>query len=136
MIGTSFTVVVAWQILTFGVSPSTMSSLIVPVGVFLIVRAFRALSVRVTDDMVTVAFLYGWPRRRIQLHDIAEISIVRMRALYGWGIRLVPRGTLWRAAGFNTVRLELASGRSIYVGAADCDELARQISQRLHDVKN
>ena len=122
--------------MAFGVSPSTIFRLIVPVTVFLIVRAFRALSIRVTNDEVNVAFAYGCPRRRIPLNDIAEVSIVRMRAIYGWGIRLVPRGTLWRAAGFKTVRLELVSGRSVYIGAKNCEELAQQISERRNNSRS
>lgn len=131
-----FIAVIAWPIMAFGVSPSTIFRLIVPVTVFLIVRAFRALSIRVTNDEVNVAFAYGCPRRRIPLNDIAEVSIVRMRAIYGWGIRLVPRGTLWRAAGFKTVRLELVSGRSVYIGAKNCEELAQQISERRNNSRS
>ena len=37
---------------------------------------------------------------------------------------------LWRAGGHHAVRLELSSGRYLYIGAADCEDLPR-ISERL-----
>jgi hypothetical protein len=78
-----------------------------------------------------VVFAYGWPRRTVQLSEVVDVSIHRMRALYGWGIRAVPNGMLWRAGGHHAVRLELSSGRYLYIGAANCEDLAREISERL-----
>jgi hypothetical protein len=93
--------------------------------------AFRRMAVRVSHINLQVAFAYGWPRRTVELSEIVDVSTHRMRALYGWGIRAVPNGMLWRAGGHHAVRLELSSGRYLYIGAADYEDLARHISERL-----
>jgi len=118
--------VLGWSLLVRG-----FTGILFPLAVFVAVAGFRRMKVEVNATMLTVAFDYGWPRRTVELVDIDDVSVHRMRAIYGWGIRIVRNGTLWRAAGHNAVRLELSSGRYLYIGAADCDELAREISERL-----
>ena len=98
-----------------------------------VLSAFRRLSVRVTDTDVVVSFAYGWPRRRVALADVRSVSVQRMRGLYGWGIRFVPKGTMWRAWGHDTVRLELANGRRLHIGVDDCAALEAEIARRLTD---
>jgi len=120
-------VVFGVSIVASGVTVGTF----LPLAVFIAAAGFRRMKVELTPTMLTVAFDYGWPRRTVDLADVVDVSVHRMRALYGWGIRIVRNGTLWRAAGHNAVRLELSSGRYLYIGAADCEELAREISERL-----
>lgn len=53
----------------------------------------------------------------------------RMRGLSGWGIRFVPRGTMWRAWGYKTVCLGLANGRRLHIGVGAV--LETEIARRL-----
>lgn len=52
-----------------------------------------------------------------------------MRGLSGWGIRFVPRGTMWRAWGYKTVCLGLANGRRLHIGVGAV--LETEIARRL-----
>lgn len=113
---------------------STALSGMVVAGVAIVVlSAFRRLNVKVNDTDIVVSFAYGWPRRRVALTDVRSVSVQRMRGLYGWGIRFVPRGMMWRAWGYETVRLELSNGRFLHIGVDDGAALEAEIARRLID---
>ena len=131
VIGISVAAVIGWPIITYGFKASSLASLGVAFAALAFMASFRQMSVHVSHLNLQVAFAFGWPRRTVQLSEVVDVSIHRMRALYGWGIRAVPNGMLWRAGGHHAVRLELSSGRYLYIGAADCEDLAREISERL-----
>ncbi len=131
VIGISVAAVIGWPIIESGFKASSLASLGAAFAAVAFTAGFRQMSVRVSHINLQVVFAYGWPRRTVQLSEIVDVSTHRMRALYGWGIRAVPNGMLWRAGGHHAVRLELDSGRYLYIGAADCEDLAREISERL-----
>lgn len=131
VIGISVAAVTGWPIVAYGCKTSTLASVGVALAAFAFTAGFRRMTVRVGHINLQVVFAYGWPRRTLQLSEIVDVSTHRMRALYGWGIRVVPNGMLWRAGGHHAVRLELSSGRYLYIGAPDCEDLAREISERL-----
>jgi hypothetical protein len=118
-------------VVVFGVTSDRVRGAILPIVILALVAGFRKLTVSVGSESLTVSFAYGWPRRTINLSDIAGVSVHRMRVIYGWGIRFVRHGTLWRAAGHHAARLELSNGRYLYLGVSDCEALAREISERL-----
>ena len=131
VVAISVAAVVGWPIVAYGFSTPTLSAFGAALVAFSLMACFRRMTVSVSHINVQVAFAYGWPRRTINLSEIVDVSTQRMRALYGWGIRVVPNGMLWRASGHHAVRLELSSGRYLFIGATDCEELAREISERL-----
>ena len=118
-------------VVAFGTTSERVRGAVLPIVILALVAGFRKLTISVGSESLTVSFAYGWPRRTIKLSDIAGVSAHRMRAIYGWGIRLVRHGTLWRAAGHHAVRLELLNGRYLYLGVSDYEALAREISERL-----
>ena len=118
-------------VVVFGTSPERVRGAALPIVILALLAGFRKLTISVGSESLTVLFAYGWPRRTIKLSDIAAVSAHRMRAIYGWGIRFVRHGTLWRAAGHHAARLELSNGRYLYLGVSDCEALAREISERL-----
>ncbi len=130
-IGISVAAVIGWPIIANGFKASTLASVGVAFVALAFTAGFQQMTVCVNHINLQVVFAFGWPRRTVQLSEIVDVSTHRMRALYGWGIRVVPNGMLWRAGGHYAVRLELSSGRYLYIGAADCEDLAREISERL-----
>ncbi len=118
-------------VVAFGTTSERVRGAVLPIVILALVAGFRKLTISVGSESLTVSFAYGWPRRTIKLSDIAGVSVHRMRAIYGWGVRLVRHGTLWRAAGHHAVRLELLNGRYLYLGVSDYEALAREISERL-----
>ena len=131
VIAISVAVVIVGPIIAYGFKTSTLAPLGAAFVALAFMAGFRQMTVRVSHVNLQVVFAYGWPRRTVQLSEIVDVSTHRMRAIYGWGIRAVPNGMLWRAGGHHAVRLELNSGRYLYIGTADCEDLAREISERL-----
>lgn len=116
-----------WPVVVF---PSWSALVWCVIGIGLatgITYLFAHLRVRVDDTAVTVSFTTGWPGRRVTLDDIAQTSVVTMSAVYGWGIRAVPGGWLWRAGGRRAVRIDRVSGRALVIGSDEPEALAAAI---------
>lgn len=92
-----------------------------------LVMTFSRLVVSVDGDAVRAAFGTGWPRRTVALADIAIVRRARTRWWHGWGIRWIPRGSLWNVRGFDAVELVLTTGGVVRVGTDDPDGLAAAI---------
>jgi len=93
------------------------------------IRAFMMLTISVADGEVVTVFHWGWPRRRISLADVTSQRVTTHGARYGWGIRFVPGGTLWRVWGRDSVELTLADkGRTFSIGTADPEGLLAAIA--------
>ena len=93
------------------------------------IRAFSTLTTTVADGEVVTAFHWGWPRRRIALAEVTSQRVTTHGARYGWGIRFVPGGTLWRVWGRESVELTLADkGRTFSIGTADPEGLLAAIA--------
>ena len=48
---------------------------------------------------------------------------VRNSALYGWGLRWIPGGTLWNVWGRDAVEVGLVSGKRFRIGTDDAEAL-------------
>ena len=92
---------------------------------------FARLSVRISDDAVTVAFGLGLPRRTIATERILATRTVRNKWYAGWGIRYIRTGWMWNVWGLSAVELDLAGGRHFRIGTDRPDELAAAISRRI-----
>jgi len=96
------------------------------VGAFLAVVMLVAsqLTVTVDNESVTASFRWGWPRRRVDVVDITEVTTVTNSWWHGWGIRKVSRGWMYNVAGYDAIQLELRSGHVFRIGTDDPDALA------------
>ena len=81
------------------------------------------LTVVVDDTSVTSAYGWGWPRRRIDLHEIDEVAAVRNSWWHGWGIHKVSGGWIFNNAGRDAVELRLRSGKVFRMGTDQPAEL-------------
>lgn len=77
------------------------------------------LDVIVDHGLVMASFRWGWPRRRIDVSDIVDVSAVTNSWWNGWGIRKVADGWMYNVAGSDAVQLELRSGRVFRIGTDD-----------------
>ena len=96
---------------------------IVAALVLLIVFVFNRLTTTVSGGAVKVAFGAGWPRRTIDVLDIAGFTRVRNKWYYGWGIRLVPGGWMYNVWGLDAVEIEMKSGKKFRIGTDEPDDL-------------
>jgi hypothetical protein len=91
---------------------------------------FSRLSVVVTNDRVIASFAFGWPRRVIEIADVAAVRRVANSRWHGLGIRRIPGGWMHNVWGFDTVQLEFASGEVFSIGTVEPDALYDAISSR------
>jgi hypothetical protein len=98
-----------------------------------VVIGFTSLSVMVTPDHLIARFGIGLFRKTVALTDIVHVEVTRTRWHEGWGIRWTRRGMLYNVAGFDAVRLRLASGRALLIGSDDAPRLAAAIRRAIDD---
>lgn len=78
--------------------------------------AFRALTVEINGERVSVSFCGGLIRRRIALADIRQAQAVRNTWLHGWGIKMIKGGWMFNISGLDAVELDLANGSKFRIG--------------------
>ncbi|MGE0359427.1 MAG: hypothetical protein AB7H93_03265 [Vicinamibacterales bacterium] len=85
---------------------------------------FGTLTTAVDGDAATCAFgPIPLIRKRLAIADIRGATAIRTSPLWGWGLRLTPRGWLWNVSGLDAVELELANGGRFLVGTDEPLEL-------------
>jgi len=95
---------------------------------------FSWLTVTVEPAEALAAFGRGWPRKTVDLSRVTEVRAVRNRWLYGFGIRWVPKGSLWNVWGLDAVEFALDSGRVVRFGTDESDRLLAAVSGLIRTV--
>lgn len=91
-----------------------LTPLVVIAGVW---AFFGSLTVTVEPDAVSCRFgPVGLVRKRLALADIRRAVAIRTSPLWGWGLRLTPRGWLWNVSGLDAVEFEMTNGTRFAVG--------------------
>ena len=90
------------------------------------------LTTKITADTITVSFGIGLIRKRIPLKRIKTVDAVKSPWYYGWGIRIIPNGTLYNISGSAGVELKFKdTKRMIRIGTKDSLTLKKEIEKRL-----
>ncbi len=78
---------------------------------------FGTLTVTVDQDAVSCRFgPLGVIGKRLAFADIRRAAAIRTSPLWGWGMRLTPRGWLWNVWGLDAVEFEMTNGTRFAVG--------------------
>jgi hypothetical protein len=119
-------------------APTWVGWLVAAVGLLVGLFGFllSSLEVRVTEDTLTVAYgPVGWPRRVIDLADVADASavLVEPRDWGGWGYRWNPRASASAAVIRKGpgIQLEFKDGRRFVVTVNDAVNGAKLTSAAL-----
>jgi len=96
-----------------------------------LIAHFSTLTVTVASGIARAAFGGGWPRRTVQLSRVTGVQAVRNHWLYGFGIRWVPKGSLWNVWGLDAVEFALDNGRVVRFGTDDAGGLLAALSGRI-----
>ncbi len=96
-----------------------------------VLLGFPSLSVMVTRDDLIARFGIGLFRKTLALQDIVGVEVARTRWYEGWGIHWTRRGMLYNVAGFDAVRIALASGKKVMIGSDDAPRLASAIRRAI-----
>ena len=101
--------------------------LFVLVVLFACLILFATLTVEVSTTAVQLHFGPGLVRKSFSLSNIHQVSRVRNRWFYGWGIRRLPHGWLYNVSGLDAVELELSDGGISRIGTDEPRELLAAI---------
>ena len=103
--------------------------LILLLGVLML---FYNLSVEIDDAHLRIRFGIGLIRKRFPLDQIDSCRPVRNSWLYGWGIRLTPRGWLYNVSGLEAVELKMKSGKTCRIGTDEPKILVAALQEALN----
>ncbi len=111
------------------VPPALLSML--AIAAILLLTGFASLSVTVTRTRLIARFGVGLVGRTIALDDVVATRVGRTRWYEGWGIHWTRRGMLYNVAGFETVELDLRTGRRVRIGSDDAARLAATVARAI-----
>jgi hypothetical protein len=98
----------------------------------LICFLFYGLKTTISNNVLTVSFGIGLIRKRIMIDSIKSATPTKNNHLYGWGIRFIPKGTLYNISGSEAIELNLKdSNRIIRIGTQNTQRLQQEIVARL-----
>jgi hypothetical protein len=110
----------------------TNGYIILTVTFILIYFLFYGLTTKITSDTITVSFGVGLIRKKIQLKRVKTVDTIKSPWYYGWGIRIIPNGTLYNISGTDGVELKFDdTNRIIRIGTKDSLTLKKEIEKRL-----
>ena len=104
-----------------------------------ILALFHNLTVTIDEEHLRISFGIGLIRKRFPLDQIESCQPVRNSWLYGWGIRLTPRGWLYNVSGLDAVELKMKSGKTCRIGTDEPEVLAaavREVVDKLDSSSN
>jgi hypothetical protein len=119
------------MVVGFGVVALTSGPRVLLVTVAILVLClllFPTLTAMVEENRVICFFGFGLIRRTVPLSEVLSVSVVRNSWLYGWGLRIIPGGSLWNVSGLDAVELRLANGRRFRIGTDEPNALYEAIS--------
>ncbi|MFH1639894.1 MAG: hypothetical protein ABIB93_06280 [Chloroflexota bacterium] len=117
--------------ITNGFKPVTLGVSILLVGSLIV---FSSLKVIIWDDVLEIQFGPGPIRKKFPLSEIVSCQTVKIPWYYGWGVRLTPRGWLYRVSGFQAVEVLMKTGKRYLIGSDAPGEIEEAI-QRTKKVK-
>lgn len=107
----------------------------IAIGVLIIIAIalvlFPSLTVVIREEELEVKFGSGLIRKRFKLSEIQSCKVAKYPWYYGWGIRLIPHGILFRVSGFHAVELQLVTGKNFGIGTDAPQELEAAIQQAI-----
>jgi len=98
----------------------------------LICFLFYGLTTTITSDTITVSFGIGLIRKRVKLKRVKAVETIKSPWYHGWGIRIIPNGTLYNISGSDGVELKFNdTDRIIRIGTKNSLALKKAIEERL-----
>lgn len=131
-VGYLIIVAIAAAMIAIGIILATSGINVIAIAVLVVLAValvlFPSLTVTICEEELIMQFGPGVIRKRFRLNDIQSCQAIRIPWYYGWGIRLTPRGTLFRVSGFHAVHIKLTSGKEYIIGTDVPQELEEAIN--------
>jgi hypothetical protein len=126
-------VIVLASLLSSGAS--TLWGAVIALGSLGLVAALilaASLETTVDRDVITVAFHFLWPKRRIPISEVRKAEATKYSPLLdygGYGVRLGFRGWAWSVSGDEGVLVETNDGSRLMIGSQRPKELEAAIER-------
>lgn len=121
----------AFAVVIVALAGAAWVALLVIGGSALVFLLFGWLTVDVDGERLRLRFGAGLVRRSWRIADIARAEKVRNPWYVGWGIRFLPRRTVFNVSGFDAVEIELRNGKIYRIGTDDSRGLQQVIEQAI-----
>jgi hypothetical protein len=95
--------------------------------VLVVMLVFSRLTIIIDDERIAWRFGAGWPKFELPLDEIQSARAVTNSIMYGYGIRVIPRGMLYNVSGRAAIELTRTDGKLIRLGTDDPDQLLAAI---------
>ena len=132
-VGYLIIVTIAAAMTAIGILLATSGINVIAIAVLVVLASalvlFPSLTVTISGEELIVQLGPGAIRKRFRLNDIQSCQAIRIPWYYGWGLRLTPRGMLFRVSGFQAVHIKLTSGKEYVIGTDVPQELEEAINQ-------
>lgn len=86
------------------------------------------LTITISEQYVSFKMGIGLINKKYPISDIKSVEIVKNSWIYGWGIRVIPRGWLFNVSGFKAIELRFhSSDKVIRIGTDKPEEVEKEI---------
>jgi hypothetical protein len=109
-----------------------LSIVVIGVMIFLaiLLSLFYKLNVKVDKKIIKISFGIGLISKKFKLYEIKSFRRVRNKWWYGFGIRVIPGGTLFNVNGLDAVELTMKNGSVYRIGTSEPKKLYSAISKK------
>ena len=111
--------------------PGLITIFIAPLIVFALTSMFAKLSTTVSEEKIDLVFRYGFPQKEILFSEIKSAELQKVTNMWGYGVKIMRHGSMWRAWGNTAIAIQKHDGRRIVVGSDNPEELLQAIQSRL-----
>jgi hypothetical protein len=95
--------------------------------VFIVMLLFSRLTIIVDDNRISWRFGAGWPKFDQPLSEVVSARTVSNSIVYGYGIRVIPKGMLYNVSGRGAVEITRPDGKLIRLGSDEPEKLLAAI---------
>lgn len=120
-----FVVAIAWIVSGSLLNPATY--FVLPLMI-IIGYLFSSMTVSVDERQLTWHFGPGFWKKSIARSEIVSVEPAQMGWGYGYGIRITPRGWLYRVSGRDAAAVSLISGKTVLIGTDEPEKLVAALT--------
>lgn len=113
--------------------PFNLFSIILYCAIIVLLLSFSTLTIGITKKDVTIKFGIGIIQKKILLSTIENVTIVRNKWWYGWGIRFIlfKNTIIYNVSGLDAVELSLITGKKIRIGTDEAKKLHKALNSSI-----
>ena len=116
-----------------GDRPLTTTPFLLISSLFVVVALlFYRMRVIVWSDKILISFGVGLIWKAIEIAKVENIEVVKNPFYFGWGIRMIPKGTMYNISGTRAIELHFKdTNRIVRIGSKNPEQLKKEIEARI-----